>query len=178
MVRSINVLMTEAESFVGADLNDGTSGNASRATPTILNLARSHFTVTHSFSSFLKLTGASGSSRAISKSFRACTHMDPGVVISSASMSQRIVTSRSVPVILIVVSPTDSINMFERTGMVFFFSTTPWTNPSSFCRFCLLTTNCICLLLQPFHNVAPDSSPTSQEKFYLYLVVAVVPVNL
>src|SRR5687767_15581841 len=79
MVRSMKVLITLAGSFVGADLNDGTSGNASRATPTILNLARSHFTVTHSFSSFLKLTGASGNNRAISKSLRACTHIDPGV---------------------------------------------------------------------------------------------------
>jgi hypothetical protein len=28
---------------------------------------------------------------------------------------------------------------------VFFFSTTPCTKPSSFCRFCLLTTNCIAI---------------------------------
>src|SRR6185503_9005288 len=142
-----------AGSLVGADLNEGTSGNASRATPTILKRARSHFTVTHSFSSFLKLTGASGNSLAILKSFRACTHIDPGVVISSASISQRTVTSRSVPVIRIVFSPTDSMRMFERTGIVFFFSTTPCTKPSSFCRFCLLTTNCIChSLLQTIHK--------------------------
>src|SRR5215217_2443594 len=151
MVRSINVLITLAASFVGADLNDGTSGNASRATPTILNRARSHFTVTHSLSSFLKLTGASGSNRAISNSLRAWTHIDPGIVISSASISQRTVTSRSVPVILIVLSPTDSISMFESTGIVFFFSTTPCTKPSSFCRFCLLTTNCI--------SITPSNNP-------------------
>ncbi len=151
----MKVLITPAGSFVGADLNDGTSGNASRATPTILNLARSHLTVTHSLSSFLKLTGASGSSRAISKSLRACTHIEPGVVISSASSSQRIVTSRSVPVILIVLSPTDSMSMFESTGIVFFFSTTPWTKPSSFCRFCLLTTNCIAITPSSYPQTTP-----------------------
>src|ERR1044072_8186246 len=98
----MNILITPAESLVGADLNEGTSGNASRETPTILKRARSHFTVTQSLSSFLKLTGASGNKRAISKSFLACTHIEPGVVISSASISQRIVTSRSVTEMRIV----------------------------------------------------------------------------
>ena len=40
-------------------------------------------------------------------------------------LAQRIVTSRSVPVIRIVFSPTDSMSMFDSTGIVFFFSTTP-----------------------------------------------------
>src|SRR6185295_7038114 len=113
IVLSINDLITLAETLVGADLNDGTSGNASRATPTILKRDLSQLTVTQSLSSFLKLTGASGSSRAISKSFLACTQIDPEVE-TSASMSQRMVTSRSVPVMRILFSPTDSIRMFER----------------------------------------------------------------
>src|SRR5438105_9777663 len=125
MVLSTNTLMTLAEIFVGADLKEGTSGNASRATPTILNLVLSQVTVTQSLSSFLKVTGASGNSLAISKSFLACTQIEPGVEISSASMSQRIVTSRLVPMICIVFSLTDSIRMFESTACVFTFTTIP-----------------------------------------------------
>src|SRR6266480_1980158 len=79
IVLSMKVLMTPAEIFVGADLKDGTSGNASRATPTILKRVLSQVTVTQSLSSFLKLTGASGSNLAISNSFLACTQIEPGV---------------------------------------------------------------------------------------------------
>src|SRR6266850_6330205 len=86
IVLSTNTFMTLAEIFVGADFEEGTSGKASLATPTILNLVLSQVTVTQSLSSFLKVTGASGNSLAISKSFLACTQMDPGVEISSASI--------------------------------------------------------------------------------------------
>src|ERR1700682_6444988 len=79
---SINALMISAANLVGADLNEGTSGNASRATPTILNLVLSQVTVTQSLASFLKVTGASGSNRAISKSFLACTQIEPAVETS------------------------------------------------------------------------------------------------
>src|SRR5882724_8051767 len=176
--------MMLAEIFVGADLKEGTSGKASRATPTILKRVLSQVTVTQSLSSFLKLTGASGSNLAISKSFLACTQMDPGVEMSSASMSQRIVTSRSVPVRRIVFSPTDSIRMLERTGIVFFFSTTPWTKPNSFWRFCLLTTNCMfdSLSLAPSLK-AIIKTPLyflllTNTNIYLFLAVVVGPVDL
>jgi len=54
-----------AEIFVGADLKDGTSGKASRADTNHLEAeSYSQVTVTQSLSSFLKLTGASGSSLA------------------------------------------------------------------------------------------------------------------
>src|SRR5688500_13608624 len=120
----MKVLMMAAENFVGVDFEEGTSGKASLATPTILNLDLSQVTVTQSLYSFLKVTGASGNNLAISKSFLACTQIEPGVE-TSASVSQRIVTSRSVPVRRILFSPTDSIRMFDSTGIVFFFSTTP-----------------------------------------------------
>src|ERR1041385_103595 len=119
----MNDFMILADNLLGVDFDDGTSGNASRATPTILNLLLSQVTVTQSLASFLKVTGASGSKRAISKSFLACTQMAPSVE-TSASMSQRIVTSRSVPVSRILFSPTDSMRIFDSTGIVFFFSTT------------------------------------------------------
>src|ERR1043166_6312764 len=96
IVRSMKVLKMPAGNFTGADLKLGTSGKLSQSMPAILKLERSHLTVAQLFSSLEKLTGASGSTRAISKSFRAPTHMEPGVFIS-ASVSQRSVTSRSVP---------------------------------------------------------------------------------
>ncbi len=142
MVRSMKVLKMFAGSLTGEDLKPGTSGKLSRSTPAMRKLERSHLTVTQLFSSLRKTTGASGSTRAMSKSLRAPTHIEPGVLIS-ASASQRSVTSRSVPMMRIVFSPTDSISMFERIGIVFFFSTVPCTKPSSFCRVFLLIVNSI-----------------------------------
>ncbi len=124
IVRSMRVLKTLAGSLTGADLKLGTSGKSSRSMPAMRKLERSHLTVAQLFSSLRKLTGASGSTRAMSKSLRAPTHIEPGVLIS-ASVSQRSVTSRSVPVMRIVPSPTDSMRMFESAGIVFFFSTVP-----------------------------------------------------
>src|SRR3712207_8432128 len=93
MVRSMKVLKMEAGSLTGADLKLGTSGKLSRSTPAMRKFDRSHLTVAQLFSSLRKLTGASGSTRTISKSLRAPTHIEPGVLIS-ASVSQRSVTSR------------------------------------------------------------------------------------
>src|SRR5918911_3038811 len=143
IVRSIKYLKISAGNFMGADLLLGTSGKFSRGRPAIFERKFSHLTVTQSFSSFLKLTVASGRRREMSKSFRACTHIAPGVLLMSASVSQRIVTSRSVPMMRMVFSPTDSMRMLESTGMVFFFSTMPWTKPSSFCKATLLMVNSI-----------------------------------
>ena len=125
MLRSIKSFNSEAGNLSGVDLNPGSSGNVSFEIPGKRNLDRSHSTVTHSFSSFRNLTGASGSSLAMSNSFRAWTQMAPCDLISSASASHLIVTSKSVPLIRIASSPADSIRIFASTGIVFFRSTTP-----------------------------------------------------
>src|SRR5215217_2536730 len=109
-------LKTSAGNFKGADLLVGTSGKLSRGRPAIFERKFSHLTVTQSFSSLRKLTVESGSRREISKSFLAWTHKEPGTFIS-ASVSHRIVTSKSVPTMRIVLSPIDSIRRFERAGM-------------------------------------------------------------
>src|SRR5215212_10088968 len=106
-------LKTSAGNFKGADLLVGTSGKLSRGRPAIFERKFSHLTVTQSFSSLRKLTVESGSSREMSKSFLAWTHREPGILILSASISQRIVTSKSVPTMRIVFSPIDSIRSFE-----------------------------------------------------------------
>ena len=73
----ISCQVDEAGNLIGVDLNPGSSGKVSFEIPGSRNLDRSHSTVTHSFSSFRNLTGASGRSLAMSKSFRAWTQMAP-----------------------------------------------------------------------------------------------------
>src|SRR5687768_9170902 len=60
--------------------------------------------------------------------------------------------------------------MFESTGIVFFFSTTPWTKPSSFCRFCLLTTNCIA--------ITPSNKSTTDAGYFFYYKNKIIYLNL
>src|SRR3712207_9555266 len=95
MVRSMKVLKMEAGSLTGADLKLGTSGKLSRSMPAMRKLERSHLTAAQLFSSLRKLTGASGSTRAISKSLRAPTHIEPGVLMS-ASDRKSVVSGKSV----------------------------------------------------------------------------------
>ena len=148
IVRSINILRTDAGSFSGVDLKPGNSGKLSFETPGRRNFDLSHSTVTQSFSSLRKLTGASGSKRAMSKSLRAGTQIAPCVEISCVSASHLIVTSRSVPLMRIESSPADSMRMFAKTGMVFLRSTIPCTNANSFCKAFRAITNCICCSLR------------------------------
>ena len=59
-------------------LNCGISGNCSRLTPARRKLARPHFIVTHSLSSFLKCTSPGSRARTMSNSLRAWMQIAPG----------------------------------------------------------------------------------------------------
>src|SRR5215213_4672003 len=112
----------------------------------------------------------------MSKSFRAWMHIEPACLIS-ASASQRMVTSRSVPKMRISFSPRLSIRMFDKIGIVDFLSTTPCMKPSSsFRTLCLIVNSILSVLLQNYLRML--SLLKLIQKLFLKPVVGIGPVDL
>ena len=118
---------------------DGRAGKSSLGRPTIRNRDRAQMSWTQLFSSTLNLISSSGRRRTISKIFLEERVMAPGSV-TFARVEVRTPSSRSVATSSTSFFPAER-NVFERIGMVFFFSTTPWRRWSSFKRSSLRTVN-------------------------------------
>ena len=124
-----------------AKSNSGTAGKSSRGRPTIRKRAFWQVMTTQLPSSPLTRTSASGSSRTMSNNRRADSVTDPGLATAASQevlmpTSRSVASSSSCPLVAL-------IRMFDRIGMVLFFSTIPCIACSSLSRFSLVMTKSI-----------------------------------